>query len=202
MRWYNWHISLSWLKFLISLTAIGIIVVRLVYPDLKIDAIALGFVVLALLPWFSEIIETLKFPGGWEITFRDIQKAGEKVADTSVDSSSSESSSESEKPAYLAVANKDPNLALAGLRIEIEKRLRTIARKHSLPDQLSLIETLHRLRQNEVLTSSSLSGLQELISAGNQAVHGARVEPDVADWAISNGPILLSNLDNIAKDSE
>ena len=141
------------------------------------------------------------------MTFRDIQKAGEKVADNPTPppappSSSSTLSIDSDAPAYIVVADKDPNLALAGLRIEIEKRLRVIARKYQLPDKTTLMQTLRLLQQREVLTSSSLSGLQELISAGNSAAHGARIEPEVADWAMSYGPIVLSTLDNIAKDSE
>ena len=64
MKWLTQRISESWLKFLVSLIAIGAIVVRLIWPDIKIDAITLGLIVLALLPWFSEIIETLK-TSGW-----------------------------------------------------------------------------------------------------------------------------------------
>jgi hypothetical protein len=47
------------------------------------------------------------------------------------------------------------------------------------------------------LTTSALSGLQELIYAGNEAAHGAKIEDGVADWAISYGPVILKTLDKI-----
>ena len=42
---------------------------------LTIDAISLGLLIVALLPWASSLIESAKFPGGWEIKFRDLKKA-------------------------------------------------------------------------------------------------------------------------------
>lgn len=202
-KWLTRNVSLSWLKVLLSFIAISAITLRLIWPNLKIDSVTLGLIVLALLPWFSEIIETLKLPGGWEVKFRDMQKAGEKIAEQLPSASPPPPSSvapslaESDEPAYLLIADKDANLALAGLRIEIEKRLRLLAGKNQLPDRTSLTQMLRLLQQKEVLTPSALSGLQELIYAGNQAAHGARIEAGVADWAISYGPVVLDTLDRL-----
>ena len=195
------QISTLWLKVLLSMIAILAIIARMLWPEIKIDSITLVLIVLALLPWFSEIIESAKLPGGWEIKFRDMQKAAEKVVEQgSAQSSSKEAkaaSSETIEPAFLHIAERDPNLALAGLRIEIEKRLRLLARYFQIPDQLSLTQTLRELQKREILTANALGGLQELISAGNQAAHGAKVEDSVADWAISYGPVILKTLDKI-----
>jgi hypothetical protein len=199
------QISTSWLKVLLSVIAITAIAVRMIWPDIKIDSITLGLIILALLPWFSEIIESAKLPGGWEVKFRDVKKAGEKIAEQVSPTPAPEKRSfapiDTSEPAYLLVADRDPNLALTGLRIEIEKRLRLIARRYQLPERLSLTQTLRELQKNEILTSEALSGLQELIYAGNQAAHGAKIEDSIADWAISNGPIVLRTLDNIVENS-
>jgi hypothetical protein len=47
-----------------------------------------------------------------------------------------------------------------------------------------------------IISGSNMSGLQELIYAGNQAAHGAKVEPEVASWAVDIGPRILSSLDS------
>src|ERR1035438_2488585 len=80
MKWSNQNLSPAWLKLLLSIVAIGCIAARIIWPTLKIDSVTLGLIVLALLPWFSEIIESLKLPGGWEVKFKDLKEAGEKVA--------------------------------------------------------------------------------------------------------------------------
>ena len=61
-------------KLLISMGAWGIIIARVILPNLKIDAITLGLLVVAVLPWFSDLLQSAKLPGGWEVNFRDIEK--------------------------------------------------------------------------------------------------------------------------------
>jgi hypothetical protein len=182
-----------WLKVLISIVALGAILARLIWPNLKVDAITLGLIIVAVLPWLSTIIESAKFPGGWEIKFRTIELAGRKV----IESSTAEvRAPERSAPAYLEMARRDPNLALAGLRIEIEKRLRMLAGKHRMNVEGSLMRIFHALRELGVLSEDSIDGLQDLIMAGNDAVHGAKVEEAVADWAFEYGPQVLAVLDS------
>ena len=45
---------------------------------LKIDAITLGLLVIAISPWLPKLLESAKLPGGWEITFRKLE---DKVQD-------------------------------------------------------------------------------------------------------------------------
>jgi hypothetical protein len=195
------RISSLWLKVLLSVIAISAIIGRMLWPEIKIDSITLGLFILALLPWFSEIIESAKLPGGWEIKFRDMQKAAEKVVEQVSQQATSEEKTlapaDTIEPAFLHIAERDPNLALAGLRIEIEKRLRLLAQNYQIPERRSLTLILRELQKREILTTSALSGLQELIYAGNEAAHGAKIEDGVADWAISYGPVILKTLNKI-----
>lgn len=190
---------MNWLKLAISLAAIIAIVLRIAYPDIRIDIVTLGLMVVAVLPWLSELIESAKFPGGWEVKFRDVRAAGEKVtsaAETALDQGQPRPASP--KPSFVVVADQDPNLALVGLRIEIELRMRQLAERHGvLVSRRSLGGLINELRRRELLPYPVASGLDELVIAGNQAAHGARVEPQVAEWAISYGPDVLAALDEL-----
>jgi hypothetical protein len=188
-------ISINWLKGVISLAAVCVIVIRILFPDLKIDAITFGLIVVAVLPWLSELIDTAKFPGGWEVKFRDLRDAGAKVTSNSPPPSEPEVP----KPSFAIIAEHDPNLALVGLRIEIEKRLREYARIHGLDERRGLSQLLAELSRREVLPQDTIGGLKELIYAGNSAAHGARVQEGVAEWAMDAGPQILASLDQQLK---
>jgi len=54
------------------------IVVRIIWPKLQIDAITIGLLAVAFLPWLSTLIESAKLPGGYEITFRRIEAKQEQ----------------------------------------------------------------------------------------------------------------------------
>jgi hypothetical protein len=66
------------LKIGISLFAIALILVRVNWPDIKIDTITIGLFVVALLPWFTLFLESAELPGGWKLKFREIQQEQEK----------------------------------------------------------------------------------------------------------------------------
>lgn len=183
-----------WVKAGITLVAAVLIVVRLIWPTMKIDEITIGLFVVALIPWLTSIVESLKMPGGWEIRLRDVKEAGRKIIETVPPAP------ESVSPSFLAVAEQDPNLALVGLRMEIEKRLRTLAELAAISSSQPLTGLLRQLRQDKVLDHKVFSGLSEIITAGNQAAHGARVEPGLSDWAFSNGSSVLAALDSIIQD--
>lgn len=40
---------------------------------MNIDAVTLGLLVVAVLPWFSDLLQSAKLPGGWEVNFREIK---------------------------------------------------------------------------------------------------------------------------------
>jgi hypothetical protein len=181
------------LKLAISVVALAALLIRIIWPDLKLDVVSLGLLLLALLPWAVPLVKSAKLPGGIEITFQDVQSAGAKVTMASPSAVAVREPS----PVYLAISDLDPNLALAGLRIEIEKRLRAIAERNKVPYQQPLRALLNDLRRKEILTDPYISGLEELIYAGNLAAHGANVDPRAAEWAFSQGPRVLAALDAI-----
>lgn len=186
---------LEWLKAIISLIAVGVLILRIVYPQLNIDSITLGLIVVAILPWMSDLIESAKFPGGWEVRFRDLQAAGEKITARVAPRAEKLEEPNLPRPTFVTIAENDPNLALVGMRIEIERRLREYASQHQLTATGRLTSLLKELAQKQVLPRETIRGLEVLIQAGNEAAHGAVVPPDVAGWAIETGPEVLLALD-------
>ena len=110
------------LRVLISALAVIGLVVRLIWPSLKLDAVSLGLVFIAILPWLSELFESLELPGGYKFNFRDLPGAASAIPPPT-----NPPPSGTAEPSYLAISNLDPNLGLVGLRIEIERRLQALA---------------------------------------------------------------------------
>src|SRR4051794_10407692 len=57
----------------IAALAAAAAIVHVVFPDLAIDAVTLGLLGVAALPWLAQIVKTLKF-GSLEIDLKDIQR--------------------------------------------------------------------------------------------------------------------------------
>jgi hypothetical protein len=185
--------GLHGLKLAVSLGALTILLVRILFPALRIDAVSLGLIAVALLPWLSPLIKSAKLPGGFEIEFQDVKDAAEKV--TSGEASISISPPSALQLSYLEVAEQDPNLALVALRIEIEKRVRHIAELAGVPRSRSLTVVIMDLQVREILNPDSVAGLRDLITLGNQAAHGVPVAPQAAN-SVEYGPRVLSFLDS------
>ena len=97
------------------------------------------------------------------------------------------------------IAGTDPNLALVGFRIEVEKRLRELAESQGINVSGGLRFIFLELRARELLPGSVVSALEDLISLGNQAAHGSAVDPRAAAWVLEKGPDVLAALDRLLK---
>jgi hypothetical protein len=56
---------------LITVASLVMAGVHLKWPNLKIDAITLGLLAFAVLPWLRSIIKTVELPGGWKVELQD-----------------------------------------------------------------------------------------------------------------------------------
>lgn len=192
-RWGRKEMDKLRLKIGITVAAGLLIIARLLWPNIKIDAITIGLFIAAILPWLTSLIESAKLPGGWEVKFRDLKSASDALpaqAEPPAD----------RNPTLLEVAQLDANLALVYLRVEIEKRLRTLAEIAGLDQKQPLTRLFRELQRSEEINHPFFSGLQEVVIAGNQAAHGATVEPSLADWAIEFGPKIIDALDQILEE--
>src|SRR5207247_11447021 len=134
------------------------------------------------------IFESISFPGGGGVKYRDLVRVErEAVAVGLLEPAPAPDA------LYAAIVQEDPNLALAGLRIEIEKRLRAIAREREIDaERKGVGQLMTELARVGALSEKEASVLRELNALLNQAVHGARVDQEAVDWAMNVGHRLVS----------
>jgi hypothetical protein len=198
---------------LISGTVGALIVVHGIFPNFALDLVTVILLALGVLPWLTRGVESVELPGGVKITLRDVERAENEIASAVapkqveagepgkavvIEAPTAVARAEALPPTIIA-AQVDPNLSLVSLRIEIEKRLRTLANSIAEDQRLPLARLLRRLQQHGVLDVNIVAGLDELIRLGNSAAHGATVEPDVASWASTQGDEILKTLDEIIR---
>ena len=83
--------------------------------------------------------------------------------------------------------DSDPVLALAALRIEIEKSLKTIAKKLDLPsrEKQSITAIIINLKSKEIFSHEQVLILRKIIQMCNKAIHGAVISRGEAKEIIS-----------------
>ena len=89
----------------------------------------------------------------------------------------------------------DPNLALAGLRIELEILANNLADGFNLsnPRFEPVARLLSRLVEHGAITNEQLQLTKRIVRLCNQAVHGSRVTREEADEVIDLASVLRSN---------
>ena len=184
------------IQIVISVIATLIAIVHIALPALIMDAITLTLLVLAIAPWTAPLIKSIKLPGGTEIEFKELKEAKDKIEKAGLLAEETEEMVVGEF-SFQSVAEEDPNLALAGLRIEIEKRLRQLAKLSQIPidRRSSITRLLSQLSEKSILSNEERSVLADLSGLLNSAVHGAEVDARAAQWAVEVGPRLLRGLE-------
>jgi hypothetical protein len=160
----------------------------------SISLTALGLLAIAVLPWVLHLVRSVEFPGGIKLEMRELERAERRLEEAGLLATAAVE----EKPTFIEVKERDPNLALAGLRIEIEKRLRRIVGNARVQSS-SLNHLINFLAQRKVLSWHQMAALNDLIPLLNRAAHGAEVPEDASDWAMSIGPLILGALDGVAE---
>jgi hypothetical protein len=191
--------------FAILLTGVCILLIlaRWFWPNLIIDSTTVALIVLAALPWLLPFLKTLELPGV-KIEFRDIKAATDKI--TLQFESAGDQSDEVDFKSKLTIqdsldhlepiANQDPNLALVGFRIELEKRLRRLAETHKIDvSRMTMRGTVRKLQQQGILPARVADGIVELVALGNSAAHGAQVAPEASQWVSNVWPEIIEQLD-------
>jgi len=178
----------------IGITGLGLalIALHILYPALKVDVVTVTLFAIAILPWLYSYIESAKLPGGVEIKFRDIREAGEKISRVPRPELAAEEAKTKGSDAATTPQLEDPNLALVDLRIKIEQSLRVLANKHGVEEHNQGVQRLlTELTRRGIVEKDKASSLILLIRAGNEAAHGAKVDPAIARWAGEWGPAIV-----------
>ena len=183
------------IQYAITISALVLAAIHVIRPDIAIDYITLTLVFIAIIPWLVPLFKSLEFPGGWKVEFQKLEKVTEKVERAGLLANEEKVTKETSFP-FEAVARDDPNLALIGLRIEIEKRIRNLAESHGIPpNKKGLRQLLQVLIEREVLRWDEINVLQDLLELLSPAAHGAGVNWMAVQWAIEIGPRIIIALD-------
>lgn len=184
------------LRWGITIGALSIVIVRLYWPQLRIDGVSALLVGIALIPWLQPLFTSIELPGGWKVEFRDFEEVKERATAAGLVPSESDSPQSPTQYSFQQIAGTDRTLALAGLRIELEKKLVSLARSAGLDEQPRGIERLLRfLESREVLDRDEAGVIRDLARVLNQAVHGQEVDARTAAFAEDFGAVLLSELE-------
>jgi hypothetical protein len=130
-----------------------------------------------------------------KIEFQDFERARTKADKAGLLSEFPRIESERQY-SFQLVAQEDPKLALAGLRIEIEKRLTEIAESNNInPEKAGIGRLLRILGERQLLSQEQRSALADMVGLLNSAVHGGEIDNRAAEWALDVGPRLVSALE-------
>jgi hypothetical protein len=185
------------------LQSLALVLVLLAIADwfVHFSAIQFSLLVLALVllsPWarlIPHILESAELPGGFKVVFRKITAEAEAAGLLVEPPPPAERSG---RPIYEMISNDDPLLALAGLRIALEKRLKDMALIAGIPEGQPLGRIIPDLTSRGVLTAEQSSALADLIPVLNKAVHAKDPGAAEARWAMEVGPRLIAGLDKRA----
>ena len=190
------------IQIFITTLAILVGIGHLLFPDLKIDAIFLTLIIVAIIPWLEPLLKSVELPGGLKVEFQDLKKLEDNaikaglIKQVSIPENITTDKPSLETFSFIEVAEKNQELALVGFRIEIEKRLRSLADKYSIDShKFSVVKLIEALTQNNILSNAEMSSLKEIINTLNHAAHGMEYDQRNAKWVIENGPKILESLD-------
>ena len=190
-------------KYLISLFCLILIIIHAIFPEYVIDTITIALIIIILFPWLIPYLESVKLPGGTEISFREEVQRLEELSEKSPNLSGSVELQIKEIPDEIEPTRQDllkvdPNLALASLRIDIERKVKQIAKQKDIYiNRKPLGAILKILYTNEIIGLSEYNTLFSVISICNTAVHGGMVDYFAASKVLKIGESALLYLSSI-----
>jgi len=183
-----------WMRACITIGAVAVAAVHVVWPALAIDGITALLLLVGVVPWLQPLFKSLELPGGVKVEFQEIATLEKRADDAGL---LAPPGAVATQPSYSfqLVAGTDQTLALAGLRIELERRLDALARANGYEGGARGIGNLLRhLNSRELISGAERGVLSDLVSLLNSAVHGAQVSTDATERALEIGPRILEAL--------
>lgn len=191
--------NLWWISFGIALVLLADHSVKTGY--LNVDSTSILLLVVMLISPFIAAIKKIKF-GDFEaeIDIEEIRKIKSEAEKTL--SESQEDREDVDVPeiyatsdAIRSLAGTDPVIALAKIRIELEKVLGQLSRFSSIKATgVSLGTLINKLANQEVIRPDVGKSLREVIAVCNRAIHGEAISTEGATTIIDVGVELLEEL--------
>jgi len=193
--------NLWWVTFLLALAFL--VSHSLSLDKIKVDNTTIILLLVILVSPFISAIKKIKF-GDFEaeIDPKEVRRVKEdieaKMAEHDEDSVPSSPAILSTIEAIASLSNDDPVLALAKLRIEIEKIVSKIHYRVLQNSKQKRVQSLSKmiidLMRNELLSPDIAHPLREVVSICNRAVHGEDIRTKDVASIIEAGSYLLEML--------
>ena len=167
---------------------------HLLFPFIAIDAITLTLLVVAVAPWLGHVFKAFELPGVGRFEYHELVQTEAEVKDAGLTAPATSQQEEALPPSL----KEDPHIALAGLRIELERRLRRLAKLKGLdvekrPGSIRMLAGV--LGSSGLITDQQVQALSGMAGTLDRAVHARSVDAEAADWALTVGPTVLASLD-------
>jgi hypothetical protein len=175
----------------LNVIGIGLIISHAFWPNtIKVDGYSILVFFILYIPFIAQYLRKAKLPGA-EFEFKDEIQETKKLVKQSVEKAKKDEDAGKAKilpfetfrffPAK-ELLNSDPILALAALRIEIEKKLKSAADFFKLPyeEKFSISKTIEALGRKEILSAEQIMALRKIIEMCNKAVHGFSISMEEA----------------------
>ena len=184
---------------IITALAIELIIIHIIWPSLAIDSITLGLIVIAAIPWLFPFVNSIEF-GDLKIGFKETNDIIKNIIDSGLVAEPKTMKAFGLAPQPKRVlqisSDKDPNLALAHLRLEIGEKLKDIAKNKNIAiGKMDSGQVLIALSKDGIFYNKEKVALQNLIEILDRAVHGADVDNKAAKDLMSTGETILNSLD-------
>lgn len=184
--------------------AFGVAFILLIDHSLKIvnltvDTTSILLLIVMLLSPFVAAVKKIKL-GEFEAEIdideiRKIKSETEKTLNETQETREEQAEIYSTSNTIKALAESDPVIALAKIRIELEKVLGQLARFNSITVRnLSLGIIVNKLTNQEVINHDIGKALREVIALCNRAIHGESLSEEGARTIIDVGINLLEEL--------
>jgi hypothetical protein len=184
------------IKWLLTSGALLLALLHLIVPNLSIDGITVALLAIAIIPWLGTLFRAVELPGGFKVEYRDLKAIEEKMQDEGLLAARLISVDD---PLDLRITQDDPNLALAGLRIALERELRAVAQRRNIKVAgSSLRQVARELAAAQLISAGAYLAISDLSGLLNDAVHGAKVDEESLSWAMTVGPQLLKSIRELA----
>ncbi len=171
---------------LIFITGIMLIVARGFWSDVfTVDVFTVVILFILFIPFVAQYLRKAKFLGA-EFEFKDEIRETEKLVQLSVEQAVKSETAGEKKilpfetfklSAVRELLGSDPVLALAALRIEIERKLKLLVHFLDLPirNEWSISKLIEAVRKRELLSYEQVTALQKIVSMCNKAIHGSLI---------------------------
>ncbi len=179
------------MRWIIFAIGAGLIIVHGFWSNVfKVDLISISILFILSIPFVAQFLRKAKFPGA-EFEFKDEIRETQELVELSVEKAKDAEDAGKAKilqfetfkvSSIRELLDSDPVLALAALRIEIERKLKLLADCLEIPNKqrYSISKTLEAIKRKELLSYDQTNALHKIIRMCNEAIHGALISKEEA----------------------